>query len=97
MREGRARALLRDAMKGIAPYRVLQNWRKVGFDAPIESFLDVNHRHVRSLIFEESPILDHVRRDKIEELFDKPDLLNSESEFLFYFLTSEMFLEKCAA
>ena len=97
VREGRAKAVLRDAIKGITPDRVRQNRRKVGFNAPIESFLDVNNQHVRSLIFEESPIFDHVRRDKIEELFDKPNLLNSESKFLFYFLTSKMFLEECAA
>jgi len=35
-------------------------------------------------------------RDKIEDLIAKPDLPNSESKFLFYFLNSKIFLEEFA-
>ncbi len=97
VRDGRAKALLRDAMSGIAPARVLEDRRKVGFNAPIHSFLDVSDPRVRSLVLDRSPIFDHVRRDKIEKLMDRNELPNSDSKFLFYFLTSKMFLEEFAA
>lgn len=94
IRDGFAKAILRDAMRGIVPERVLSNPRKVGFNAPIFSFLDVRDPEVRGALLDRSPIFDHVRRDKIEELIAKADLPNSESKFLFYFLTSKIFVEE---
>ncbi len=97
IREGLAKAVLRDAMRGIVPERVLDNPRKVGFNAPIFSFLDVRDPEVRSYVLDRSPIFEHVRREKIEALLGKGELPNSESKFLFYFLSSKIFLEECAA
>jgi asparagine synthase (glutamine-hydrolysing) len=96
IRHGRAKAVLRDAMQGIAPERVMSNRRKVGFNAPIFSFLDVKDPEVRSYLLDRSPIFEHVKRAKIEALIAKPDLPNSESKFLFYFLNSKIFLEQMA-
>jgi asparagine synthase (glutamine-hydrolysing) len=97
IRDGRAKAVLRDSMRGIVPDRVLDNRRKVGFNAPIYSFLDVQDPEVRAYLLDGGPIHEHVRRDRIEELIAKPDLPNSQSKFLFYFLNSKMFLEEFAA
>lgn len=94
MRDGYAKTVLRDAMRDIVPERVLNSRRKVGFNAPIVSFLDVRDPEVRAYLLDDSPIFDYVRRDRIEALIEKPDLLNSESKFLFYFLCSKMFLEE---
>lgn len=96
IRDGFNKAVLRDAMRGIVPEKILSNRRKVGFNASIYSFLDVKNSEVRSYLLGPNPIYDHVRRDKIEELIAKPDLPNSESKFLFYFLSAKMFLEKFA-
>ncbi len=96
IRRGLAKAVLRDAMSGIVPQRILDNPRKVGFNAPIFSFLDVGDPEVRAFLLDESPIFDHVRRDCIEALMAKPDLPNSQSKFLFSFLSSKMFLEEFA-
>jgi asparagine synthase (glutamine-hydrolysing) len=97
IRDGLAKAVLRDAMSGIAPERIIANPRKVGFNAPIFSFLEVSDPEVRSALLDRSPIFEHVRRGAIEELLRKPDLPNSESKFLFYFLSSKMFLEEFAS
>jgi asparagine synthase (glutamine-hydrolysing) len=97
IRDGLAKAVLRDAMRGIAPDKILSNPRKVGFNAPIFSFLDVSDACVRGALLDRSPIFDHVRRDSVEALLRKPDLPNSESKFLFYFLTCKMFLEEYAS
>jgi asparagine synthase (glutamine-hydrolysing) len=97
IQDGRAKAVLRDAMRGIVPDRILDSRRKVGFNAPILDFLKVGEPAVRAALLDDSPIFEHVRRDNIEALLAKPDLPNSESKFLFYFLNSKIFLEEFAA
>ncbi len=94
VRDGYAKAVLRDAMRGIAPSRVLDSRRKVGFNAPIFSFLDVNDPEVRGYLLDDSVVFDHVRRDRIEQLLAKDFLPNSESKFLFNFLNMKIFLEE---
>jgi len=52
---------------------------------------------VRDALLDRSPIFDHIRRDRIEVLLDKEFLPNSQSKFLFYFLSSKLFLEEFAS
>ncbi|RMD66547.1 hypothetical protein D6833_01345, partial [Candidatus Parcubacteria bacterium] len=59
--------------------------------------LDVCDAQVREALLDHSPIFEHVQRAKIEALLRKPTLPNSESKFLFYFLSSKIFLEEFAA
>ena len=94
VQNGLAKAVLRDSMRGIVPQQILDNPRKVGFNAPIFSFLDVNDSEVRANMLDDSPIFDHVRKEMIENLISKEDLPNSESKFLFYFLNAKIFLEE---
>lgn len=93
IRDGFAKVVLRESMRGIVPNCVLDCARKVGFNAPIFDFLDIKDPDVRASLLDESPVFDHIRRDKIEQLLGKDDLPNSESKFLFYFLSTKMFLE----
>lgn len=94
VREGLAKAVLRDAMRGIVPPRILDNPRKVGFNAPIFSFLDVRDPAVKGELLADGPIFDHVRRERVEELLDRDWLPNSASKFLFYFVNAKLFLEE---
>jgi asparagine synthase (glutamine-hydrolysing) len=96
VRGGRAKALLRDAVRGIAPAAVIDNPRKVGFNAPILDLLDVSDSDVRAALLDKSPIFDYVRRDRIESLIGRSNLPNSESKFLFYFLNAKLFVEEFA-
>ena len=93
IRDGFAKAVLREAVRGIAPDIALDNPRKVGFNAPISALLDVRDRDVRRTLLADSPIFDVVRRECIEKLLDRHDLPNSESKFLFYFVSAKLFLE----
>ncbi len=93
IQRGFAKVVLRDAMRGIVPDHVLDNHRKVGFNAPIFDFLDVHDPEVRAALLDQSPIFDHIHREKIEALIARSQLPNSESKFLFYFLSSKLFLE----
>ena len=94
VRDGMAKSVLRSAMRGIVPDAILDTRRKVGFNANILSFLDLDNADVRTFLLDDSPIFDYVRKDKIESLLDRTNLPNSESKFLFYFLNAKIFLEE---
>lgn len=94
MRDGKAKVVLREAMRGIAPDAILDNRRKVGFNAPLLDLLDAGDPAVRAEVLSDSPIYDHVDRDRIGALMEKGDLPNSQSKFLFYFLNCKMFAEE---
>jgi asparagine synthase (glutamine-hydrolysing) len=96
MRDGYAKAVLRDAMRGIVPDAILDNRKKVGFNAPIFDFLDPRDADTRAALLAPSPIWDLVRKDRITALLDEAFLPNSRSKFLFYFLCSKLFLEEHA-
>jgi asparagine synthase (glutamine-hydrolysing) len=97
VRDGRAKAVLRDAVRGLVPDEALTNPRKVGFNAPVRSFLDTADPAVRQWVLADSPIYEYVRRESVEELIDTPALSNSESKFLFSFVSGKTFLERFAA
>lgn len=94
VRDGRAKSVLRDAIQGLVPDSVRLNRRKVGFNVPIFDYLDVKDPAVRAYLLDDSPIFEHVRKDRIAELITRSDLPNSQSKFLFYFLNAKMFLEE---
>jgi len=95
--DGKAKAILREAVRGIAPDGIIDNPRKVGFNAPILDYLDVKDPDVRGYLLDDSPVYHYVRKDRIEQLIGAGELPNSQSKFLFYFLNCKMFLEEFAA
>lgn len=97
IRDGAAKAVLRDAMRGIVPDRILDNRRKVGFNAPIHDLLDVNDASVRKWLLSDGEVYEHVRRESIAAMLEHRHLPNSESKFLFNFLNCKMFLEEFGA
>jgi len=96
VQDGSAKAVLRDAMRQIVPDVVLDQRLKVGFNAPIFSFLDHHDPAVLEELLRPSPIFEFIRKDKIQELLDHEELTNSESKFLFNFLNAKIFLEEFA-
>jgi asparagine synthase (glutamine-hydrolysing) len=92
--DGKAKAVLREAVRGIAPDAIIDNRRKVGFNAPILDLLDVHAPTVREELLADSPVFDHIRRDAVEDLLALEVLPNSRSKFLFNFICVKMFLEE---
>jgi asparagine synthase (glutamine-hydrolysing) len=92
VQRGMAKAVLRDAMRGIVPERIIENRRKVGFNAPIRAFLDTAES--RDELLADSPVFDLVRRDAVERILDLDELPNSKSKFLFNFVNTKLFLEE---
>jgi len=95
--DGFAKSVLRDSMRGIVPDPILDNRRKVGFNAPVFDYLRINDPEVRTELLKDSPVWEILRKAKIEALLAKPELPNSESKFLFSFLNTKMFLEEAQA
>lgn len=93
IRDGRAKALLRDALEGVLPEHVRGELRKVGFNASIRAFLDVASPKVREQLLADSPIFDLVDRGRVAALLDRRDLTDGESKFLFCFVSAKLFLE----
>lgn len=94
VRDGFAKAPLRDAMRGIVPDGIVENHRKVGFNAPIFSLIAREDPSTRERLLADSPIFEHVRLEKIAALLDEPRLENSASKFLFNFISAKLFLER---
>jgi asparagine synthase (glutamine-hydrolysing) len=94
VQRGMAKAVLRDAMRGIVPERIVENRRKVGFNAPILDLLDKDDPEVRDWVLGDGPVWEHVRRNAIERLLSLDTLPNSKSKFLFYFVCAKLFLEE---
>ncbi|MBT5263511.1 MAG: asparagine synthase (glutamine-hydrolyzing) [Rhodospirillaceae bacterium] len=97
VQNGRAKAVLRDAARGLAPDAVMDNPRKVGFNAPIFDYLDPKDPAVRSELLDDSPIFDVLRRDRIADMLERDELANSASKFLFNFVSTKLFLEEFAS
>ena len=94
IRDGKAKVILREAMRGIVPEKILDNRRKVGFNAPIMDLLDLKNPQVREFLLEPSSLFNLVQRKKIINLIEKSELKNSESKFLFNVLNAKFALEK---
>ena len=93
VQEGCTKAVLREAMRGIVPDVVLDNRRKVGFNAPILDLVDVKDPQTRAVLLDDGPVYDLVRKDKIEDLLKQDQLPNSASKFLFSFINMKLFMD----
>ncbi len=92
VQNGRAKAVLREAARGWVPDVILDNPRKVGFNAPLEGFLDL--KAAREELLEDSPIFELVDRPRLAEMLQLRQLSNSLSKFLFNFINAKLFLER---
>tara|TARA_Y100000589_G_scaffold326073_1_gene365178 strand:+ start:2037 stop:3869 length:1833 start_codon:yes stop_codon:yes gene_type:complete len=93
IQDGKAKSVLRDAMKTIVPESILQNRKKVGFNAPIFDLVDINDIKVRETLLEESTIFEIIKKEKVESLLKEEKLANSSSKFLFSLINAKIFLD----
>jgi asparagine synthase (glutamine-hydrolysing) len=93
IRDGAAKAVLRSAMRGIVPERILDNRLKTGFNAPILELIDVRNGDVREYLLDSGPIFNIVERSAIEKALSATTIPNSLSKFLFSFISAKLFLE----
>jgi asparagine synthase (glutamine-hydrolysing) len=96
VRDGYAKAVLRDAVRRIAPDTIVDSRRKVGFNAPVFSFLDRRDPVVRDDLLSDSPAFELVRREAVVGLLDAETMSNTQSKLLFSFTVCKLFLEEFA-
>lgn len=94
IKSGKAKSVLRDCLKGIANYNVVNCAKKIGFNASVLSFLNTSDPEVMEYVLDDSPICEFVHKDAVKRLCEKDSLSNSESKFLFSFLNCKMFMEE---
>ena len=94
IRNGLAKAVLRDSMRNIVPEHILANPVKTGFNAAITSFIDLAEPRVRSAFLSDSSIFSHFSKNKIEHLLATSAIRNNDSKFLFSFLNAKIFLDE---
>lgn len=87
------KAVLRDSLKDIVPRRILKNPRKIGFNVPIDDYVDFSDPKILSMLAEPSRIDEIVKSDQIKTLFQKKKRSNEESKFLFNYLSTRSFLD----
>ena len=94
VKNGRAKSVLRESMRGILPNAIIESSRKVGFNAPIEDLLDMKDPINREQLLDDSPVFNIVKKSEIEKILNKEKLPNSLSKFLFSFIGVKFFLEE---
>ena len=93
IRDGYAKYILREAVKGILNEKVRTDRQKKGFNASFNSLVDLNDKKNRDYMLEDSKIFDFIRKEEIARMMDEYPMSNSFSKFLFYFLNAKIFLE----
>lgn len=96
VQDGKAKVVLREAMRGIVPDPILDNKRKVGFNAPVTDLLQTNQSNVQKYLLQDSPIFDILNKEPVAEMINQANHPNSDSKFLFSFVSSKIFLEEFA-
>ncbi len=94
VRDGAAKAVLREAVRGIAPDHIVDQVRKVGFNVPTEEYVDLSSPENVDFLTGDSPIFDYVDRERIRDLVASNTSTNSRSKALFNFISSKVFVEE---
>jgi asparagine synthase (glutamine-hydrolysing) len=94
IKEGYAKYLLRESMRGILNDHVRLDRRKRGFNASINSLVDFNDKEVIGYLLDErARVFDILDRSKVERLFSLDPVPNHYSKFIFSFINARIFLE----
>ena len=85
---------MRDAVKGIAPSKVIFSKRKVGFNIPIDNYFDFNNQALIEEILSPSPIFEILDHAKVKNLLNSDKNSNSLNKFTFNFINAKIFCEE---
>jgi asparagine synthase (glutamine-hydrolysing) len=93
IQDGYAKYILRKSVENILNDKVRTDWKKVGFNASINSLIDIGDNEIKKYILSNSEIYRYVKREKIEKILNKTQMANSYSKFIFNFINAKIFLE----
>ena len=94
IRDGYGKYILRESMKGILNDQVRLDRRKKGFNASINSIIDLQDTEVRAYLLDpKAKIFEIIDRSMITKLFDQFPIPNHLSKFIFNFINARIFLK----
>ncbi len=93
IKNGYAKSILRESVKGILNDKVRLDRQKKGFNASITSLVDFHDKKNRAALLDSSPVFDYLDKERVESLLKNGSIPNSTSKFLFNFLNVKFFLE----
>jgi asparagine synthase (glutamine-hydrolysing) len=95
IREGFGKYLLRESMDGILNDQVRNDRCKKGFNASINSMIDLSDADVRAYLLDpQAEVFEIIDRKKMTALFDRFSIPNHLSKFIFNFINARIFLEQ---
>lgn len=95
IRDGYGKYVLRQAVKGILNDQVRLDRRKKGFNASINSMVNLRDPGMRAYLLDpKAAVFDLISRDAIERIFELFPVPNHLSKFIFNFINARIFLEQ---
>ena len=94
IQNGYGKYILREAVAGILNEKVRLDRRKKGFNASINSIVDLSDPDIRGYLLDpKSEIFSFIKRESIEKLFNLFPTPNYLSKFIFNFINARVFLD----
>lgn len=95
IKNGYGKYILRESVHGVLNNSVRLNRQKKGFNASINSLLDLKSKQTKDeLLDAKNPVFGFIQRDKIIHLFEQDALPNHYSKFLFNVINTDFFLQQ---
>ena len=91
--DGFAKNILRKSMKGLVPKVILNERKKIGFNASISEMLNFKNKKVKEFLLDDSEIFKFVDKNSISKILRKKTFKNGETQFIFNFINSKLFLK----
>ncbi len=93
IQNGMAKFILRESVKDIMPKKISQNIKKIGFNASITDHINFKDKKTVDQLLSDSPIFEIINKDNIEKILKNQKFLETNTQFVFNFISSKIFLE----
>ena len=93
IQNGMAKFILRESVKDIMPKEISQNIKKIGFNASITDHINFKDKKTVDQLLSDSPIFEIINKDNIEKILKNQKFLETNTQFVFNFISSKIFLE----
>ena len=95
MKNGFTKSILRSSMKGIVQDQVLLNKEKTGFNFSVSSIFNFKSQYMKNNILnKKNKIFNIIDRDFILSILKNKKSVKKYNKFIFYFISSSIFLKK---
>ena len=93
IKNGLQKSLLRNCVKEFLPESILMNKKKVGFNASINSLVNLKSVEFKEWLLCDSSIFEIINKKEFIKILDEDFTRNDFSKFLFNFISSKIFMD----